>query len=173
MCYNKLMDRAYDINPLDANFIFQVGQPIIIVLFAFVLITGVLGFVGRVMSITTLDVQAGKWLSRFTAILLYVVLFWLGLTMLISYFGRSVLDVINGAILLTGAVVSLVQRAYSDQRAANRTLAFAFGFLGFVFLWHFIYGSVMYNLPAQFLSAIGNALQPEFFTHLFKAWGWA
>lgn len=167
------MENANDINPLDPNIIFQFGAPVVIILIVFVLVTGLIGFAGRVAGVTVLDVQGGKWMSRFLAVLLYVVLFWLGLSMLISYFGRSVLDVINGAILLTGAVVSIVQRAYSDQHAANRTLAFTFGFLGVIFLWYFIYGSVMHNLPAQFLSAIGNAIQPEFFLHMFKAWGWA
>lgn len=161
----------YDINPLDANVVFQIGEPIMLILIVFVLISGLLGFIGRVARITSLDIQAGKWLSRFVATLLYVGLFWLGLSMLISYFSVSVLDVINGAILITGAVVSLVQRAYSNQQAANRSLAFTYAFLGFILIWYFVYGSVMGSLPPKFLSAIGNALQPEFFGHLMKAWG--
>lgn len=167
------MQNAYVINPLDANLVFQIGEPIMVILIILVAIAGLLGFIGRVGGIMVLDVQGGKWLSRLATILFYTTLFWLGLSMLISYFGASVIDVINGAILLTGAVTSLIQRAYSNQRGANRTLAFMFGFLGFIFLWHFIYGSVMSDLPAQFLSTVGNAVMPHFLTDLFKIWGWA
>lgn len=166
------MQKAYEINPLDANVIFQIGQPIVVILLALVLITGAVGFAGRLTGQMTLDVQGSKWLSRFAAVLLYVILFWLSLSMLFSYFGTSVVDVVNGAVMLVCAITSLVQRATSDQRTSNRSLAFGFAFLLFIFLWHFIYGSVMSNLPAQFLSAIGYQLQPDFFTHLFKAWGW-
>lgn len=172
MCYNVSMDTAYDINPLDANVVFQIGQPIVAILIGFTLIAGLLGFIGRLASLMTLDVQGEKWMSRFLVALLYTTLFWLGLSMMISYFGVSVLDVINGAILLVGAATSLIQRATSNQQGANRTLAFTYGFLAFVFLWYFIYGSIMHDLPGQFLTAIGNNIHPKFFTSLFKVWGW-
>lgn len=170
LCYNKVM--TYDINPLDTNFVFQIGEPIMLILIIFTLVAGGLGFIGRVAHLTNLDIQAGKWLSRFAAITLYVGLFWIGLSMIISYFGTSVLDVINGAILITAAIVSLVKRAYSDQRSANHSLVLAYGFLGFIIIWGLIYGSVMHSLPKQFLDAIGNAINPEFFPALLRVWGW-
>lgn len=173
MCYNGTMQTAYDINPLDANVVFQIGQPIVAILLGLTLVAGLLSFIGRTMSLNALDVQAGKWLSRFLVIFLYTVLIWLGLSMMISYFGNSVVDVVNGAILLVGAGTSIVQRVTSDQQGANRTLGFIYGFLVFIFLWYFIYGSIMKDLPGQFLSAIGNNIQPKFFGSLFKVWGWA
>ena len=163
---------TYDINPLDTNIIFQIGEPIMLILISFTLVAGILGLIGRTIHSNSLDIQASKWLSRFAATTLYVGLVWVGLSMIISYFGTSVLDMINGAILITAVIVSLVKRAYSEQREANHILAIAYGFLGFIIMWTLIYGSVMDSLPKPFLDAIGNSIKPEFFTDLIRAWGW-
>lgn len=161
---------ALEINPLDANFIFQIGQPILAILIGLTLIIGGIGFFARTFQHTRLDIEMSRWLSRLMATLLYTILIWLGLSMMISYFSTSIIDVINGSLILAAVVISLVKRAYQEQDSANRYIAIGFALIGVFLLWHFIYNSVIAARVANIDSALGDMFRPVFFTDLFRAW---
>ena len=162
----------YETNPLNSDVIFSIGQPILLILIVFTAVSGLLAFIGRTGNLTSLDITANRWFGRFAAATLYTALGWLGLTMIISYVGNSVLDIINGAILLLGLVVSLVKRATSDQMGANRILAATYGFLAFILVWHFIFGAINGAIPAEAQDAANSFFKPHFFTDLFHYWHW-
>ncbi len=159
-------------NPLDANVIFKIGFPILIIILAFFLLSGILGFFARVGGLTRLDIETSKWTSRLVIIFIYSILIWLSLTMLIGYIGNGLLDVINGGILLVCTVTSIIQRATSNQAGANRTLVFAFGFFVVMVIWNFIYYAVMNALPKEFMDTIGSEFHANFFNDLAKYLGW-
>lgn len=159
-----------DVNPLDTNLVFSYGQLALIVVVALLALSAVTGFVARIAGLTRLDIETEKATSRLLAIFLYAVLIWLGLSMLIGYLGNSILDVINGIILLVGVVTSLIQRGTSDQASANRTLAFLFGFVAVMILWSFIYGAVMDALPKTFVDSVGREFHTSFFSDALKYW---
>lgn len=160
----------YDINPLHSNILFNIGQPLLIILAVFTAVAGLLTLIGHLAHLTTLDAIASKWLSRFTATTLYTFLIWLALSMIISYVGNSVLDLVNGIIILTGVVVSLAKRASSDQIGANRALVFTFAFLAVILIWHFIYGAI--NVPKDVTESVGDIFRPQFWNDLFRLWHW-
>ena len=159
-------------NPLDANVVFKIGFPILIIVLVFLLLCGVTGFLARVGGFTRLDIETSRWTSRFTIIFIYTVLTWLSLTMLIGYIGNGFLDMINGGLLLILTVTSIIQRASSNQAGANRTLIFAFGFIVAMLIWNFIYYAVMNALPKEFMDTIGSEFHANFFNDLFKYLGW-
>ncbi len=161
-----------EVNPLDANVIFNIGQPVLVVLLVLLALCAIIGFIARITGLTRLDIETSKWTSRFALIFLYTVLAWLGLSMLIGYMGERILDIINGGLLLAAMATSIIQRAMSNQPGANRTLAFAFGFLAVMLLWNFIYGHVMDALPAEFMDSIGYEFHADFFNDAFRFWGW-
>ena len=159
-------------NPLDANVIFKIGIPILVIVLAFLAISGLLGFFARVGGMTRLDIETSKWTSRFVIIFIYSLLTWLSLTMLIGYIGNGMLDVINGGLLLVCTATSIIQRATGNQAGANRTMIFAFGFLVAMLIWNFIYTAVMSALPRDFMDTIGGEFHANFFNDLFKYLGW-
>ncbi|MBQ3325967.1 hypothetical protein IJG79_02370 [Candidatus Saccharibacteria bacterium] len=161
-----------EVNPLDANVIFKIGFPILIIILVFLVLCALIGFFARVGGMTRLDIETGKWTSRFVLIFIYSVLTWLSLSMLIGYLGNGILDVVNGALLFVGMTTSIIQRATGNQPGANRSLAFTFGFLAVMIVWNFIYGAVMDALPAEFMDTIGSEFHADFFNDLLKYIGW-
>ena len=161
-----------DINPLEANVVFNVGQVLILILGAFTIVAAIFKGIFKLTDQAGPEGLAEKWLERFFIGLLYTGLVWLGLSMIISYFGVSVIDVVNGVLLIGMMITSVVKRVSSDQEGANKTLAFSYVALAVMLIWHFIYGSVMHNFPVAFLSSVGDHIMPSFFTDVFKLWGW-
>ncbi len=162
-----------DINPLETNAIFNIGQVLMLILGAFTIVSAVFKGIFKLTDQVGPETLAEKWFERFLLALLYTGLLWLGLSTLTAYFGESLIDVINGAVMLIMMVVSIVQRATSEQRNANRTLAFAYAWIVAIILWHFIFGSVMHNFSPEFVRSVGEHVMPNFPTDVFKLWGWA
>ena len=163
----------YDINPLNSNLVFSVGQPIIIILFVFTAIAALLTFIGKSANLVGLEVFASKWLSRFAATFLYFILIWASLTMIISYAGSYAFDVVVGVILLAGVIFSLVKRATSDQVGANRALFFMYGLLIAALVWHFIFLAINTGAPSEGTEIITDNFVPHFYSDLFRYFGWA
>lgn len=161
-----------EVNPLDSNMVFRIGIPFLFIILAFLAISGLLGFFARIGGFTRLDIETGKWTSRFAIIFIYTLLAWLGLTMLIGYMGDGMLDVINGGLLFVLVVTSIIQRATSNQAGANRTLIFAFGFLAAMVLWNFIYYAIIGAMPKEVMDTIGGEFHANFFNDLLKYIGW-
>lgn len=169
MWYNMVMD----INPLETNVIFNVGQVLMLILSAFTIVSAIFKGIFKLTDQVKPETLAEKWLERFLLALLYTGLLWLGLSALTSYFGESLIDIINGAVILIMMAVSIVQRATSEQRNANRTLVFAYAWIAVVILWHFIFGSVVHNFSPEFVRSVGEHVMPNFPTDVLKLWGWA
>lgn len=162
----------YSTNPLNSNVFFSVGQPIMLILISFTAIAGLLTLISRLVRVTGLEIVAERWFERFIIITLHAGLIWLGLTMVISYISTNVIDTINGVVLLSGAIISIVRRASSDQRKANKSLAITYIFLAAVLLWTFIFANVLDALPITFRDAIADTFRPGFFKNLFTYWHW-
>lgn len=162
----------YIANPLNANVLFSIGQPVMIILIVFTAIAGLLLLIGRLAKLGGLELVAERWAERLLLITLHTGLIWLGLTMVISYISLSVMDTINGLVLISGAVTSIIRRATSDQQKANRTLIITFAFLAVAIVWTFIFSSVLDALPFQMRDAISDTWRPTFFKDLFSFWHW-
>lgn len=163
---------SYEINPLNSNVWFNIGQPLMVILLIFTAVAGILTFVARASNLTKLDLVASRWLSYLATATFYFGLIWLGLSMLISFAGKSLLDTINGALVLILTFISLVKRFGSDQTGANRFLIGAYVFLGLVLIWTFASGAVLGALPEEVRAASGDIFQPNFFSDLFHLWRW-
>ena len=162
----------YEINPLNSNVFFSIGQPIMVILISFTAVAGLLLLISRVAQLGALEITASRWAERFLLITLHTGLIWLGLSMIISYISISIMDTINGAILISGAIASIVRRATSDQYKANHSLVFTFSFLAAVILWTFVFDSVLNALPITFRESIADTWRPTFFKDLFSLWHW-
>lgn len=163
---------SYETNPLSSNIFFSIGQPIIIILIVFTGLAGLLLLISRVAKLGGLELFSERWFERFLLITLHTVLIWLGLSMVISYISTSIMDVINGVILISGAITSIVCRATSDQQKGNRSLVITFGFLIAVIIWTFIFQNVLNALPATFRDSVADTWRPTFFQDLFRYWHW-
>ena len=162
----------YTTNPLNSNVFFSIGQPILLILIVFTGVAGLLLLISRIAKLTGLEIFASRWFERFLLITLHTGLIWLGLTMVISYISTNAIDTINGAILISGAIISIVRRATSDQRRANHTLFVTFIFLAAAILWTFIFTSILNGMPATFRDSVADTFRPTFFKDLFAFWHW-
>lgn len=162
----------YIANPLNSNVFFSIGQPIMCILLVFTGIAGLLLLISRLAKLGGLELVAERWAERFLLITLHTGLIWLGLSMVISFVSLSIMDTINGLLLISGAITSIVRRATSDQQKANRTLVITFAFLALAILWTFIFSSVLDALPFQIRDSISDTWRPQFFKDLFSFWHW-
>lgn len=162
----------YDSNPLNSNVFFNIGQPVMLVLISFTAIAGLLLLISRVAKLGGFELVVNKWAERLFIITLHAGLFWLGFTMVISYISTNAINTINGVILISGAVTSIVRRATSDQGRANRTLVITYIFLAAALLWNFIFTSVLDGLPATVRDSVADTFRPTFFKDLFSFWHW-
>lgn len=162
----------YDTNPLSANVVFNIGQPIVLILICFTAVAGLLLLAGKLTKVYNLESIASRWTERFLLATLHVGLIWIGLSMVVSYISTGVMDTVNGVVLISGAIISLVRRATSDQRKANKTLVITYIFLAAVLLWTFIFANVLNALPSQVRDAVADTFRPTFFKDLFTYWHW-
>lgn len=163
---------SYETNPLNTNVFFNIGQPLMVILIIFTIVAGILTLVARASNLPKLDLIASHWFSYLSVSTLYMGIFWIGLSMFISYVGKSVLDTINSVILLIILAASLIKRASSDQPGANRALLTAYIFLGVFIIWSFVSGPLINALPEEARAASSTVFQPTFFTDLFRLWRW-
>lgn len=162
----------YTINPLNSNIFFGIGQPVMLILIIFTAIAGLFLLISRIAKLGGLELVATKWAERFLLITLHAGLFWLGFSMVISYISTNAIDAVVGIVLVSGAVTSIVRRATSDQRRANRTLFVTFIFLAAAILWTFIFTSILNGMPATFRDSVADTFRPVFFKDLFAFWHW-
>ena len=163
---------SYETNPLNGNFFFNICQFLMIVLIVFTIVAGILTIVARASNLPKLDITASRWFTYLSVSTLYLGVLWIGLSMFISYVGKSVLDTINSIILLIILASSLIKRASSDQQSANRILLIAYIFIAVFIVWSLISGPIISALPEEFRAATGTVFQPKFFTDLFHLWHW-
>lgn len=162
----------YIANPLNSNVFFSIGQPIMCILLVFTGIAGLLLLISRLAKLGGLELVAERWAERFLLITLHTGLIWLGLSMIVSYISTNVMDTIIGAVLLSGAITSIVRRTTSDQQKGNRTLVITFIFLAAAILWTFIFSNILDALPFQIRDSISDTWRPQFFKDLFSFWHW-
>ncbi len=162
----------YETNPLNSNVFFSVGQPVMIILLVFTGIAWLFLLIARLTKLGGLELVAGRWAERLLLITLHAGLFWVGLTMLISYISISAIDALAGVVLILGALTSIIRRVTSDQGRANHTLFATYVFLVVIILWTFIFSSVLSALPATFRDSIADTWRPTFFKDLFSFWHW-
>lgn len=121
--------------------------------------------IGRITGIFELSYWGEKIAKICFVSALYEVLIWQGVTMLSAYWGDSLVDTVNGALIMVCIVVSLWKRfGARDNDAATNALKVGYGLLVAMLAW-FIVWSLLRNgvIQGDVANAISDRMWPKMF----------
>ena len=113
----------------------------------------------------------GERIAKITVVAgLYEILCWQGITMMAVYWGRSLIDTVNGALIMACVLVSLWKRfGRGDNDAATTAMKVGYGMLiamaAWFVIWSLLRGGV---IQGDVATGIDERMWPQVFLDFWK-----
>lgn len=152
------------------SFWWTFGKVGLIVLAVVIVVALICMGIGRLTGIFELSYWGEKIAKICAVSALYTVLVWQGMTMLAAYWGNSLIDTVNGGIILAVVGFSLWKRfGRRDNDAATNVLKVGYGLLVAMLAWFIVWSLLKGGaIQGDLANAISERMWPKVF---LEFWG--